>query len=41
MPCIERDTPADYILHQDSDNGNRKASLAIDALANVGLLFTY
>ncbi|XP_022653160.1 uncharacterized protein LOC111246962 [Varroa destructor] len=36
MPCIERDTPADYILHQDSDNGNRKASLAIDALANVG-----
>ncbi|XP_028967038.1 uncharacterized protein LOC100905576, partial [Galendromus occidentalis] len=36
MPCVEDSTPAEYLLHSDSDNGNKKASLALNALANVG-----
>lgn len=36
MPCVEESTPAEYLLHADSDNGNKKASLALNALANVG-----
>ncbi|OQR79669.1 hypothetical protein BIW11_05567 [Tropilaelaps mercedesae] len=36
MPCIEEATQAEYALHSDPDNGNKKASLALNALANVG-----
>ena len=38
MPCVEESTPAEYLLHSDADNGNKKAALALNALANVGEL---
>ncbi|XP_064473540.1 uncharacterized protein LOC135388127 [Ornithodoros turicata] len=36
LPCLDAGTAADYTLHDDVNDGNRKASLALQALANVG-----
>lgn len=41
MPCVREDTPADYVIHTDSDNGNKKASFALNALANVGMFLAH
>ncbi|KAH6927784.1 hypothetical protein HPB50_008618 [Hyalomma asiaticum] len=36
MPCLNADTPATYVLHDDPNDGNKRASIALQALANVG-----
>ncbi|KAH7937715.1 hypothetical protein HPB49_014870 [Dermacentor silvarum] len=36
MPCLDPDTPATYVLHDDPNDGNKRASIALQALANVG-----
>ncbi|XP_070395264.1 uncharacterized protein [Dermacentor albipictus] len=36
MPCLDPDTPATYALHDDPNDGNKRASIALQALANVG-----
>ncbi|KAK8756252.1 hypothetical protein V5799_001044 [Amblyomma americanum] len=36
MPCLDPETPATYALHDDPNDGNKRASIALQALANVG-----
>lgn len=36
LPCLDPTTPASYVLHDDPNDGNKRASLALQALANVG-----
>ncbi|XP_077538443.1 uncharacterized protein LOC144151313 isoform X2 [Haemaphysalis longicornis] len=36
MPCLDPETPASYALHDDPNDGNKRASIALQALANVG-----
>ncbi|CAN7989322.1 unnamed protein product, partial [Ixodes hexagonus] len=36
LPCLDPSTPAAYTLHDDPNDGNKRASLALQALGNVG-----
>ncbi|CAN7984029.1 unnamed protein product, partial [Ixodes pacificus] len=36
LPCLDPSTPATYTLHDDPNDGNKRASLALQALGNVG-----